>query len=319
MCGIFGYAGPPSDWRQAVLLESLCIEDQVRGVHSTGLVALNPERSTCLILKETLKGDAFVAKGFTTFLYQNELSLVLGHNRQASSGKKNARNAHPFGVRSDTGWCFGIHNGTMHLDLDEFCEAFGIKKPDVDSEAIIRAIAYMKMTCGSNSEAIQRVTEWISAKTSFACAYMDPMEKNIYLWRNTERPLHIFDAREHGLGRWFCSTPEIFSAAWERHRGALGDKSKVKMFSLVPGRLYCLHEGGEVETLLDMQLAPYEQQSPAIERVGLPNQSVLNRYDIKTGSQYEIEQERNRSLYYYEDSDAEEDLYDFDANHPSLF
>jgi hypothetical protein len=68
-----------------------------------------------------------------------------------------------------------------------------------------------------------------------------------------------------------------------------------------------------------MQLAPYEQQSPAIERVGLPNQSVLNRYDIKTGSQYEIEQERNRSLYYYEDSDAEEALYDFDANHPSLF
>ncbi len=81
----------------------------------------------------------------------------------------------------------------------------------------------------------------------FAFAYLNGEEKAVYLWRSPDRPLVIIDARKLGLGRWFCSTPEIFGAAWNLLRGALGDPRKVSKFHAVPYRLYRVADDGEFE------------------------------------------------------------------------
>ncbi|HPC03053.1 MAG TPA: hypothetical protein PLE04_04705, partial [Syntrophales bacterium] len=81
----------------------------------------------------------------------------------------------------------------------------------------------------------------------FAFAYLNGFEKAVYLWRSPDRPLTVIDARGLNLGRWFCSTPEIFKDAWSILRGALGDLRKLSKFEAVPYRLYRVADDGEFE------------------------------------------------------------------------
>jgi hypothetical protein len=96
-------------------------------------------------------------------------------------------------------------------------------------------------------DAIEEVTNFISPRADFAFAYLNGVEKAIYLWRSPDRPLTVIDARRLNLGWWFCSTPEIFKDAWSILRGALGDLRKVSKFEAVPYRLYRVADDGEFE------------------------------------------------------------------------
>ncbi len=61
MCGIFGFTGH-SSWKTSVLLQALCIADEVRGQHSTGLV-VQTSTSDFFMSKKALRGKSFVARG----------------------------------------------------------------------------------------------------------------------------------------------------------------------------------------------------------------------------------------------------------------
>ncbi len=251
MCGIFGFAGK-SGWRSSLLLQSLAIADEARGRHSTGLVVQGQGKT--FILKKALSGREFVARGHAGFLFKKAYGLALGHNRFATTGQVTDRNAHPFGVQVNRGWMFGVHNGVI-AGKERIAREYDITEPDVDSEAVFRAIGKMQQRGMSVVDAIESITEFISASADFAFVWLDTSEQAMYLWRSPDRPLCIIDARRLDLGRWFCSTPEIYRNAWNMVAGALGDISKCRRFEAKPYRLYRIADDGafEVETVKDLR------------------------------------------------------------------
>jgi|GEM_PF-891592 len=238
MCGIFGWIGEPREhnWRVACMLQALAIEDQSRGKHSTGIVIMSG--SKCFFQKKALSGTDFVAKGYTEFLFNTKFSAALGHNRYATAGAITDRNAHPFSVKVGDGWNFGIHNGIVG-SKKAIAEKYGVNEPDVDSEVVFRAIAALQNKGKSIPEAIASVTKFISANADFAFAYLDAATGDVYAWRSMERPLVVIDARKTLVGgRFFCSTKEIFKAAWSSLRGLTGSGKKVSFFDARPYALY---------------------------------------------------------------------------------
>ena len=252
MCGVFGFAGK-STWKTSVLLQSLCIADEIRGKDSTGIVIQNQDQ--CQIKKKALRGREFVGEGFTEFLFNAKYSLALGHNRLATTGKVTDRNAHPFGVRVNKGWCFGIHNGVIR-DKGTIAKKYGFDEPEVDSEVAFWAIAKMVNEGKELTEAIVEITKSIDPVADYAFAYLDTQNRDIYLWRSEGRPLVILDARELGLGGWFASTKEVFTNSWQPLRGALGSIAKVTYQEAKPHRLYRLKESSVLQVVTDIQVVP---------------------------------------------------------------
>jgi hypothetical protein len=245
MCGIFGFTGR-SSWKTSVLLQALCIADEVRGQHSTGLV-IQTSASDFFMSKKALRGKAFVARGHCAFLFNRKYGNALGHNRFATAGAVNDRNAHPFAVKVGAGkWNFGVHNGIVG-DKEVIAREYGVRNHEVDSAVALGAIGKLQFQGYGVIDAIEEVTNFISPRADFAFAYLNGFEKAVYLWRSPDRPLTVIDARRLNLGRWFCSTQEIFKDAWSILRGALGDLKKVSKFEAVPYRLYRVADDGEFE------------------------------------------------------------------------
>lgn len=245
MCGIFGFTGR-SSWKTSILLQALCIADEVRGQHSTGLVVQTSARDF-FMSKKALRGKAFVARGYCAFLFNRKYGNALGHNRFATAGAVNDRNAHPFAVKVGAGkWNFGVHNGIVG-DKEVIARDYGVWNHEVDSAVAFGAIGKLQLQGYGVTDAIEEVTNFISPRADFAFAYLNGFEKAVYLWRSPDRPLTVIDARRLNLGRWFCSTPEIFADAWSILRGALGDLRKVTKFEAVPYRLYRVADDGEFE------------------------------------------------------------------------
>jgi predicted glutamine amidotransferase len=240
MCGIFGFVGR-SSWKTSLLLQSLCITGEVRGRHSTGIVI---QSDRCYLKKKSLRGREFVAERHADFLFRKKYGVALGHNRYATAGMVNDRNAHPFGVRVNGGWNFGIHNGIA-----------GNKTGIARKYNIAESSVQMQNRGIDTVDAINNITEFISCDADFAFAYLNTSERAVYLWRSPERPLVIFDARRLWLGRWFSSTKEIFGNAWDLLAGAMGNLKKVTFFEAMPYRLYrCADDGVyEVEPVRDLE------------------------------------------------------------------
>ncbi|MBI5178190.1 MAG: hypothetical protein HZA04_02915 [Nitrospinae bacterium] len=244
--------------KAALLLQALAIADQSRGKHSTGLAIITPEKA--ILRKKALSGEEFVSQGDTEFLFKSRILACLGHNRFATAGAITDRNAHPFAVRVDGKWNFGIHNGCVGRTR-RLAKIFQVEEADVDSETVFRAIARQQNGGVKVGEAISKVSEVISGSADFAFVYLNRFrEKALYLWRSPDRPLAVIDARKLGLGRWFCSTAEIFEKAWASLRGILGNIEKAGLFEAAPYRLYRIeygpHSDLEVTAVRELECRP---------------------------------------------------------------
>lgn len=246
MCGIFGYisdgrGSQMDNVKAGLLLQALAIADQSRGKHSTGLAVITPEKA--VLRKKAVSGEEFVAQGYTDILFKSRILACLGHNRFATAGAITDRNAHPFAVRVDGKWNFGIHNGCVGRTR-RLAKIFRVEEADVDSETVFRAIARQQNGGEKVEEAVGKVSGVISGSADFAFGYLNrSREKALYLWRSSDRPLAVIDARKLGLGRWFCSTVEIFEEAWASLRGILGNIEKASLFEAAPYRLYRIEYG----------------------------------------------------------------------------
>ena len=248
MCGIFGFAG---EWslKSALLLQALAIADETRGRHSTGMaIAAKRQDSRSLkplLVKKALSGSTFVRDGYTRFLFNNKYNLAIGHNRFATAGAVTDRNAHPFRIKLGQVSAFAVHNGTVG-GSSSLARRFDTKNCAVDSETMFRAIA---RGAGRTEEAFldsnEKVARSMGLDANYACLWMIPARRRIYLWRNEGRPLAIFDARRVGLGRFFASTSEIFSRAWGQLRGYLPSINKVTYFEAKPFRVYRVQDDGK--------------------------------------------------------------------------
>lgn len=168
MCGLVGCAGLLTSVEERIFRQ-LLILDSLRGEHSTGVAAVGMTGEV-LIAKNV--GDPFQlfdTKGYEAIMRRANRVLI-GHNRYATTGKINRRNAHPF----EFDRLVGAHNGTLH-------NKFSLKNHhifDVDSEAL-----YSHIDEEGLDEAIKLV------RGAWALTWYNKENETINFLRNEERPL----------------------------------------------------------------------------------------------------------------------------------
>ncbi len=113
MCGLVAIMGKPSPKMLSVFELMLSI-DVVRGKDSTGVTAIIDDHPV------TIKDVCFPLKLIRSKSYQKAIventdktSCYIGHNRWATVGNINLRNAHPFTVDHIT----LVHNGTLRNNV----------------------------------------------------------------------------------------------------------------------------------------------------------------------------------------------------------
>ena len=178
MCGLVGMAGNINNHSHSKMARDLLVIDSLRGMDSTGLalVMLGPE-SKVEVAKEIGGPDnLFMSKDNVLTSARGDLvkhtKCMIGHNRAATAGLVNVKNAHPFVC----GHITGAHNGTLTdwSDLEDY------KKNDSDSLSLFTHISKHGID-----------DTWKSFRGAAAITYWDAKEETINLIRNDERTLYM--------------------------------------------------------------------------------------------------------------------------------
>lgn len=175
----------------------MLVFDTVRGEHSTGIAAVVRHNDEVKVSK--CVGDPFILfdQRKTEAIFGTQTSVLIGHNRYATQGKINARNAHPFQFEN----VVGVHNGTLHnhKSLPEG------NKYDVDSEAIYHNIDDL-----GPFKTVEKM------RGAWALVWWDLAAKSLNFVRNKERPLYIAFS-ESGQQVYWASEPWMITVACSRH------------------------------------------------------------------------------------------------------
>ncbi len=169
MCGIVGVIGRITKTERDVF-KQLLIADSLRGSDSTGFVTAKGNDST--VFKAV--GDPYMAmesRAFDAALLKSS-NVLIGHNRYATTGRVNRKNAHPF----DFDKVVGVHNGTLknkHALKDGYTF-------DVDSEALYNSINLL------GAEATIPLAEG-----AWSLVWWDKEKKEVSFLRNDQRPMFV--------------------------------------------------------------------------------------------------------------------------------
>lgn len=187
MCGLVGIAGK-LDTKDEDVMKRLFCHDYWRGKDSTGLAAIRGTDSSVHLAKIASHPlDLFDTQRFKTALNGWTSKVFLGHNRASTRGATNAVNAHPFQFDH----IVGAHNGTLtHQSHSALEDAIG-EKYNVDSQALIHAIAKLG------------IKETISlCDGAWALTWVDLEENTLNFLRNKERPLWYAYSKNHDKVYW---------------------------------------------------------------------------------------------------------------------
>jgi predicted glutamine amidotransferase len=184
MCGIWALISKDKTGlfsRDVDTVVSMMTLTQLRGMQSTGLTVTNYK-------KPWQKPRMWKALGGSSFLLQNkewenvdkyiamEGGAAFGHGRFATKGSVSAKNAHPFNHKHIT----LVHNGTINGGLS-YEKRENVSEIEVDSHALCVEIAEKGVV-----DTLRNVTG------AFAVILHDQQEKCIWVAKNYERPLHVF-------------------------------------------------------------------------------------------------------------------------------
>lgn len=174
MCGIVAVVGGMFK-KEVATFHDLLVVDSLRGPHSTGVYVVRGDDDH-LVKKALLPHELMHFPQYKQ-AFDKLPDVAIGHNRWATVGDVNARNAHPF----DVGGIVGVHNGTLFnwkklKDSKDFV---------VDSECLIHNIA---------QDGIDIV--WAKLEGAATVMWWDKKEKTLNVIRNKERPM--FYAKEKG-------------------------------------------------------------------------------------------------------------------------
>lgn len=197
MCGIV-LAGGNLSSGDLDMFNQLLYCDVFRGIHSTGVMMKRLNEDYVRVVKEAVPSAAFLgnqdyreaSRGTASNTYATAPIWMVGHNRHATRGAVNSRNAHPFQHEHIT----LVHNGTLtnqSLLPDH-------RKYEVDSENICYSLAV-----------------WGAEKTiqnldgAFTLIWHDNSDDTLHIIRNDERPFHLarvgvdwFGASEEDMLMW---------------------------------------------------------------------------------------------------------------------
>ncbi len=188
MCGISGGVTQSvlSDFEMRNIAK-LWFLNSSRGVDGCGLFDHKPDMkegvSKTHFFKNAEPSYLMASETFGDFLDNKEgmwakskPNLIATHARAATKGEKTAKNAHPF--LSSSSRFIGCHNGTITGKYPN-AERF-----ETDSAALIQTIEELGFT-----EAIKKFSA-DSSNFAAALSVLDRTDNILYLYRNTQRPLH---------------------------------------------------------------------------------------------------------------------------------
>lgn len=218
MCGIIGYINSIGGKHTIPLVTldkyftNALIADQVRGVHSTGMLAVNHAGVPTTYKRAMNAMDFLDLKPVEQIINKNNVILV-GHNRWATRGEINSSNAHPF--QEDQITLF--HNGTLSNSKSLTNKPF-----EVDSEAIAIALS----ECNHYKDVLEKL------EGSYSLVWYDDVEETIYFARNEERPMYFGEVEDSGA-LLFASEGNMLK--WIAERNSIKLKS---IFSTQAGVCY---------------------------------------------------------------------------------
>lgn len=206
MCGIVGIVTANHNGMtqsEADAFRDMLVIDSLRGFDSTGVFGVS-NLGNVGILKAATSGSEFVKhedfREFHSEIYMRGVFAV-GHNRYATKGAVNDKNAHPFWPDDKI---VLVQNGTYKGDHKHH------KDTEVDTEAVAHVIA-------EHPDDIQGALKKINA--AYAFVWYNVKNKTLYMIRNSERPLYIADTKSGGV--MFASEMEMIMFAAGRNNIAL--------------------------------------------------------------------------------------------------
>ncbi len=240
MCGIAGYIGVSKNSQLTFKLATRLFERlESRGTDASGFYG--SEGDTIHYHKQPLRSAVYVRSDPWKKLHDKRCEMLIMHARGASQGMgapEDNRNNHPFLNQEQT--LALIHNGRItDAEYTALRKKYEVES-GCDSEILIRIVA--------GADAKKAAEKFPEEKPEVALRLMGlkdvfsfinhghmaavvaeniPEQKCLWLFRNEHRPLWVADTRD-SLGQiWFCSTPEIWTAAVN----AIPDLRRVPGFS----------------------------------------------------------------------------------------
>jgi hypothetical protein len=169
--------------------------DTLRGFDSTGVFGVD-KHANVEIHKAALNGLEFIQqnefKSFKNFLSMKAMFAV-GHNRAATRGSVNDKNAHPFWEQDKI---VLVQNGTYRGSHKH------LKDTEVDTEAVAHVLA--------EEPNVETALKKINA--AYALVWFNTETKTLNLIRNNERPLWLLGGKQGAL-IWASEPGMIFHAA----------------------------------------------------------------------------------------------------------
>lgn len=215
MCGLVGIAGN-LEHQDELTMKRLFILDYLRGPDSTGFAAVRKNGDIKVAKAAVNPIDFFDMDKFKQALSGYQSRVFIGHNRLATKGKINGANAHPFEYEH----IVGAHNGTLDQVAWNKLEELTGEKFDVDSQALICAIAKLGI-----EETIKNISG------AWALTWYDSKEKSLNFLRNDKRPF------------WYAYTKDfkkmIWASEWPMIRASVDlSTTKYEMFQDKEGYCY---------------------------------------------------------------------------------
>ena len=174
MCGLVGVFGKIGHAEKKAFTDLLWI-DTLRGGHSTGVAILKSVKAHPRLFKALGPPDRLYKLDPYKKGIVKDSVLLMGHNRLATKGVINIKNAHPFRHGDITLTHNGTVNSMWHLPLD-YKEA---EQFDTDSETICYSI---------EKHGIDET--WKGINGAAALVYWDRKEKALCIVNNGERSFH---------------------------------------------------------------------------------------------------------------------------------
>ena len=253
MCGLVGIAGKIG-LKEEKAFELLLMLDTIRGPHSTGVLLVNGSKA-CKVVKEIGTAWDFLASREYDVACAGYHNVLMGHNRWATRGKINARNAHPFEFPN----IIGAHNGTLTTtyQLDDHY------KFEVDSENIFHHM---------NKNGVEDTISKLHG--AFALTWYNKEEQTINFIRNNQRSLYHTYSTDKKTVFW-ASEPWMLSVGLKR-----SDVEHGPVLEFKEG----LHYKMPVELAKPYEAAPFKGIEVVPVELYVPKPAVVTSWGSVTGN-----------------------------------
>lgn len=250
MCGIVGIVTNSRNghnYKELEAFETMLFLDTLRGWDSTGVFGVTNDKDV-FIAKEASHAPDFLGRKEWKELRGKMFSrgkYIVGHNRAATRGVVNDKNAHPFWVDDKI---ILVQNGTYK----------GSHKHHKDVEVDTEAIAHVISETPNVEEALNKIN------AAYALVWYNTENSKLHVIRNDERPLYMAISVDGSI--FFASESNTILYAGARHdikwreKPYMCEPHTLVTFELLKNKDFDTEE--EKITIKPKEVAPVHQNFP---------------------------------------------------------